>query len=374
MTTATKKSAEFVAMTAGSLKSLLSVLSPAFNSRSPAVAARYVRFANGRASLAGNQVAIHARCDGEHQPSPFLAPYASLQRIATSCDPTATLKISSRENGCMVHSATEGKWILLSEPYDEWFEPFDDEQEDPLCRLPVDEFLRAARGSSFAIDKTSPTALSCELIQISDGVVSFVGSDGRRVAHVACEIDQAVDDRLAMIPAYCFAAIASVASKCDDEGGIQFEVAKKYARATLLDDEVEVICSLRDGSYMNWAKLFEGKRLAMCEVRAGALIDALRKSSVCVSETTRSVRIRVSGSELTIDCESSERGSSAVGCELVGCGSDGEADINPDYLREWLSCNEPEEVVSFDLGNTTKGPTYFECDGRRYLLAKIETS
>lgn len=370
MLTATKKSSGCVAMTAASLRSLLSILSPSYNAKSAATAARFVRFANGRASLAGNLVVVHAAC--EYDGEPFLASYDTLLKIAASCGSSGSvLKIKPHGSGCVVHSAVEGKWALVSEPYEEWFEPYEEDVEYPLCRLPVDEFLRAAKGTMFAVDKKAPTALACELVQVRDGVVSFVASDGRRIAHVPCEIDQAVDDRSVLVPCDCFAAIASVAAKCSDESGVQFDVSAKYVRAEF-EGEAEVVCAITNDAYMNWAKLLDFARPSMSEARSGALVDAIKKSSVCLSETTRGVRVRVADNELRIECESSERGSSAVGCQLVTSGGDAEAFLNPRFVDEWLKCNEPEEVVSFDLGATTNSPAYFECDGRQYLIAKID--
>jgi DNA polymerase III sliding clamp (beta) subunit (PCNA family) len=328
-----------------------------------------VRFSDGRASLAGNGIAIHADCPGNSD-SPFLAPYESLQRIASSCSPASEIVIAPRANGCLVQATGDGKWLLVADPVYDWSDPFEERPESPVFRLPVDEFLRAARATVFAVDKRASTTLSCELIDVRDGEISFVGSDGRRVATSSAEVDQAVDDGQYLVPGGHFELLLAVAAKAHEDSGIQLESSGKYLRATF--DDCEVFCPLGEGSYMSWRKLFDKERPAMSEVRSGTLSDSLRRASVCVSENSHGVRLLlVDKAAISIEAKSLERGTSTTQCPIENWGGDGDATINPKFLDEWLRCNESDEPVSFDLGTINGSPSYFECDERRYLLAKI---
>jgi DNA polymerase III subunit beta len=113
-----------------------------------------------------------------------------------------------------------GSWTLPTEDpleYPVW-EPAD---LAAVARLPADQFARAAKATIYATDnESSRFALGGVLLEVKGGDPTFVATDGRRLSLVETETDQAVDDRLVIVPSRVMVAAAGMAT---GDGSVQIE-------------------------------------------------------------------------------------------------------------------------------------------------------
>lgn len=346
------------------LRNVIRKLSPAFEGRlCESASARNIKFGDNAAMLSGKGMTVSVKCSFK---SEFFAPYESLAKIASLCDPSEKLRIEPSGGGCKVESA-EHKWVLVCSS--EWLDQNPSKGRDlPLFRMPTDEFVRGFRSTGFARAKTheAMSALHDIMIDVTDGVVSFVCSDGRRMAVFQTEIDQAVDDAAVTMPARVVERVASIASR-HEESSVQFCRSGSQGYIELADCSFRF--SLPSSTYPNWQKAMQGKSESCC-VEAGMFKDALNKAAVCCDDETRGVLLEVAGGSIRIAATGA--GSSSAVVKLHHSETACEATLNPAFLGQWLDSLEPCEPVHFDLCGTETANALFATEGRRYLVCRIE--
>lgn len=360
----TEKRTEVELVSCLDLRNVIRKLSSAFEGRAcDSPSARNIKFGNGRAMLSGKGVTVTVQCGVR---SEFLAPYENLSKIAMLTDPNARLKITPAGGGCKVESE-EHKWVLVCDP--SWTDQNPPKGQDrPLFRIPTDEFVRGFRSTGFARAKTGEamSALHDIMLDVSDGSVSFVCSDGRRMALFQTEVDQAVDDAAVTMPARIVERVASIASRHEDDA-VQFCYSQTQGLIELSD------CSFRFAlpvsTYPDWKRAMKGSDKCCC-VEAGTFRDALNKAAVCCAEESHGVLLEVAGGSIRIAATGS--GSSSAVVKLHHSESDCEATLNPAYLDQWLDSVDQCEPVHFDLCGTEAANAIFATEGRRYLVCRIE--
>ena len=111
---------------------------------------------------------------------PFLVPHARLLaivRAATGDEVTLVAKGPSVTVRC-----GGGSWTLPTEDVAE-YPTWEPGEMQAVCRLPADQFARAAKATTYATDcESSRYALGAVLIEVKGGNPTWVATDGRRLA------------------------------------------------------------------------------------------------------------------------------------------------------------------------------------------------
>jgi len=146
---------------------------------------------------------------------PMLLPADRLLAILRSCHPTENVTLARKGTSVTV-KAGRGQWTLPTEDVAE-YPTWEPAGPSPVCRLPADQFVRAVRAVSYAVDaESSRYALGAVLIDVERGSnPTFVATDGRRLAAVETENDQDTS-RATAAPShrYCWKASSRGGATC----------------------------------------------------------------------------------------------------------------------------------------------------------------
>ena len=274
----------------------------------------------------------------------ILLPHARLRAILGAAGGDA-VALTPGETSCTVEVG-RGKWTLPTEDAAEF--PADAGGESkPIARMPADQFVRAVRGVVFATDNDSSRyALGAVLLEVdAEGDASFVATDGRRLARVEVEIDQAVDQSQTLIPARAIAVMERLAHGQED--AVQLE--RRGNEVVFTCGGVTVTSRLVEGKFPRWRDVFPDRDVKASSVPAGALLAATRSAAIVTTEAAKGVTYAFTGEGLHLTAESSECGQSSVTCELIEFGVSAVTKLDPAFVAEWVRTLDPACTVEIEV-------------------------
>jgi DNA polymerase-3 subunit beta len=281
--------------------------------------------------LSGSDLEIRIDVEVEADPSlTVLLPRDRLQAILGSVT-ADEITLTPDGTSCVI-SAGRGTWTLPTEDAAEYptWEPVALKQ---IVRLPADQFVRAVRGVVFATDnESSRYALGSVLVEVAGDVVTLVATDGRRLASVTCEHDQAVDDSQTLVPARAMEIIARLADHAGD-AGVQLEATGKELVATI--GTARVTALLIEGRFPRWRDVLPKRETKATVVSRADLLSATRAAAICTSEDSRGVEYGFADG-IWLHGQSSEKGESSITCEVLEVGKKCSVKLDPAFVSEWL--------------------------------------
>ena len=342
MTTATKQkaSATTVTIPKAELLDALTAIKPATPSRPAKPILANCRIGDGLISGTDLEVRID-RTIGEVC-EPFLVPHERLLAIVRAATgDTVTLKASGTTVSVKCGG---GKWELPTEDVAEYptWEPGD---LRAVCRLPADQFARAARATTYATDsESSRYALGAVLLEVKGGNPTWVATDGRRLACVETETDQAVDDSATLVPRRVLDIVAAMAT---GEGSVQIEANAKEVRFEL--DGTTVTGTLIDGRFPRWRDVVGEPTGNASVLDVQELLAAVRSAMIVTSEQSKGIDLTWAGDKLTLSARSAEYGESTVKCSVVSAGTTSGTKLDPRFVVDFLRAITADEEPQVDV-------------------------
>ncbi len=342
MTTATKerrRTATGTTLTTQTLRAALAVVLRAVPTRGTKPIMQNVRLGDGL--LTGSDLEIRIDREIDYHGEPMLLPahrLSAILRAATGDEVYLTSKDSTVTVRCGA-----GSWTLPTEDVAEYpvWEP---EDLKALCRLPADQFGRAAKATTYAADsESSRYSLGGVLLDVTptdDGSMQhWVATDGRRLACVETESDQAVDASETIVPGRLMAAVASLAT---GDGLVEIDANTKEIRFIIKGAKPEtprctVTGRLLEGSFPRWRDVVgepEGKPSVIDCVE---LLQAVNAAAIVTSEQSKGVTLNWTSGTLVLAGRSSEYGESLCHCPTIAAGTTASTRLDPTYMAQFLS-------------------------------------
>lgn len=328
------------------IKAALAICGRVVPARATSDTMRQVRLAASAAEAYDGEIRVRVAIgyDGD----PLLLPHARLEAIARACTGDQ-LQIDS-EQGQATIRASGGLWRLPTVNPDEW-PAAADATGKPVARIPADQLRRALECVLPATDsESSRYALSGVRLEVTDGTVSLVATDGRRLYHAEIEIDQAVDDCQLLLPARAAALLLTLAKAQPDED-IQIELAGEQVVAEV-GDGLRIWARQLEGSFPKWRDVIPNRPDASeTVVRADELGQAIRQAAICVSETSRAISLTL-GNPLVAEATSTENGKARVELEPIEADDPVTLLVDPRFCTDWLRAVDPAEPVTLEASDS----------------------
>jgi DNA polymerase-3 subunit beta len=188
-------------------------------------------------------------------------------------------------------------------------------------------------------------ALGAVCVEMKDGVLTLVGTDGRRMCVSECEIDQATEDSQTLVPRKAIDAMVAAARHAGDEG-VQIERSSTQVVATF--GGTTITARQMAGSYAKWREIGKERVDEPTEANAGMLLALCGSAAICTSETSRGVEL-TTGKTVRMRSVSSENGEAVCECDCVSAGAAVNTKIDPSYAAEWLRSLELAETVAMHV-------------------------
>ena len=353
-TTATKKQPAKTAngcirLQATELRKALEAIGPAVHSSAAKPVHRHCCLTPGLIAADNGELRIDVEVDDQRdgwRGDPMLIlPYDRLRLIVASVAPHCTVQLDPHDTGVRI-TAGRGSWTLPTLPSSEW-PTVEDPKLTPVCRLPADQFARMAGNVRHACDVggSGRLALGAVCVEMKDGVLTLVGTDGRRMCVSACEIDQATEDSQTLVPRKAIDAMVAAARHAGDDG-VQIERSATQVVATF--GGTTITARQMSGHYAKWREIGTARVEEPTESNAGMLLALCGSAAICTSETSRGVELST-GKTVRMRSVSSENGEAVCECDCVSAGATVNTKIDPSYAAEWLRSLELAETVAMHV-------------------------
>ena len=354
-TTATKKQPAKITngcihLAATELRRALEAIGPAVHSSAAKPIHRHCCLSAGLIEADNGELRIDVELNTDHRGQAHLTdililPYDRLRLIVASVAPDCTVMLDPHHTGVLI-TAGRGSWTLPTLPPSEW-PTVEDPKLSPVCRLPADQFARMAMNVRHACDTVGQgrLALGAVCVEMRDGTLSLVGTDGRRMCVSECEIDQATEDSQTLVPRKAIDAMVAAARHAGDDG-VQLERSATQVVATF--GGTTITARQMSGSYAKWREIGKERVEEPTEANAGMLLALCGSAAICTSETSRGVELST-GKTVRMRSVSSENGEAVCECDCVSAGATVNTKIDPSYAAEWLRSLELAETVAMHV-------------------------
>ena len=283
--------------------------------------------------LTGTDLELRIDREIDYHGDPVLLPAHRLQAILRAA------------TGDEVHLKPSGTSVTVKCGAGSWTLPTEDAAEFPtweagelkaICRLPADQFARAAKATTYATDnESSRYALGGVLIDVTpveDGSMQhWVATDGRRLACVETESDEAVDESTTLVPARVMATVAAMAT---GDGSVQVEANGKEVRFSL--DGCTVTGRLVEGRFPSWREVVGEADGEPSVIDVTELLQAVQSAAIVTSEQSKGISLTWTSNTLVLAGRSSEYGESKVICPIIAAGSTASVKLDPRFLSDFL--------------------------------------
>ena len=368
MTTATKERKATVkrgttgtGLSVADLRRALAAVGPAVQARSPKPVLQNVLLKDGTITGTDLEMRVTAPLDW-HGPA-LLLPHGRLSAIVGELRGD-TLTLVPDGSSCTVASGGVTYRLPTEDALE--FPAAGDISVTPLARLPGDQFVTLMQSVKFATDnESSRYALGGVLIQWKGGMLSLVGTDGRRMCVAECEIDQATDEASVVVPRRAIDTLCRLAKAAD-------VVQLGHAAGELVAevDGVTVQVRLLDGKFPRWQDVEPTRTVTPTLVVVETLLHACRQAAICTSEQSKGVTVTVTPEGLHLTSRSAEHGEASVTCEVVEPGHACSVSLDPHFVTEWLACGsfDDAETIELEAENATSAVVLRAQDCRTVIM------
>jgi len=343
---------------AAALARAIREVEPAVQARSPKPVLQNVMLGNGL--LVGTDLELRIASPlPEATGEPVLLPFARLKAIVSTLHPSDAVTIGLDKSRCRI-AARGGEWVLPTEPAEE-FPPAPATEGRSIGRLPADQFVSLVNAVRYAVDnESSRYALGAVCVEFERGdadseagVISFVATDGRRMAISAAEVSsQDLDDSQTLVPSRAIAALVRLAATAE---AVQLLATDSELVATVgsYDDGIAVKgttlhARLTEGRFPRWRDVDKSHEVPASTAIVGDLLHAIRMASICTSDSSKAITLSVTPDGFDLSSEAAETGQARVHCDAVEAGHSVSVRLDPRFAAEWLGCG------SFDAAETVR--------------------
>ena len=296
----------------------------------------------GDGLLSGTDLEVRIDREIDYHDEPMLLPAYRLSAILKAATGD---EVILKPNGTSITvKCGAGSWTLPTEDVAE-FPTWESGELKAICRLPADQFCRAAKATIYATDsESSRYALGGVLVEVADGNPTWVATDGRRLACVETETDQAVDDSQTILPGRLVALAASLAV---GDGSVQIEADAKEVRFTL--DGTTIAGRLVEGKFPRWRDVLGEPEGEPTVIDVVELLQSVQSAAIVTSEQSKGITLAWTANTLVLVGRSSEYGESKVICPTIAAGSTAGTKLDPKYVAQFLANLPGDEEPHVDV-------------------------
>lgn len=225
------------------------------------------------------------------------------------------------------------------------FPPLPDFKDAKEYKISQPLLLESLRKTSYAISSDETRyVLNGIFTQFKEGKLTFVATDGRRLAMVESDLEfPASHETDFIIPTK---AVQELQRLLGDEGDtvvrlsdsqISFEVGNSL-----------VVSKLIEGNYPNYRQVIPGETKERLPINREALLETVRRVSLLSSEKSNSVKLVLSEGNVDVTANSPDIGEAKESMPVNYSGAEMAIAFNPEFLMAPLR-NLADEEVNLDL-------------------------
>lgn len=240
--------------------------------------------------------------------------------------------------------------------------------------IPGRVFRELIRRTAFATDTESTRfALGGVLLDVSEGKLIGVGTDGRRLAKqegAVSAVGEMNEQSVGLIvPTRAMKLFERALTDADEEvhlvGQGNNDVLVRCGRTT-------IFARLVEGRFPNWRGVFpHAEGSIRLELPVGPFLSSVRQAAIVTSTDHPGVNFHFVDGAMTIAGHGAERGESNINFPVAYDGEEIVIRLSPKYLIEFLSVLDAEKMVSLQLKDSSTALVCRTDDGYEYVIMPL---
>jgi DNA polymerase-3 subunit beta len=226
------------------------------------------------------------------------------------------------------------------------FPPLPKFKDDKKVALSQETIRSMLKKTAFAVSTDeSRYVLNGIFISLKEGKMTFVATDGRRLALVDEEVE--VSEKSSgefIVPAK---AVNELTRLLQDKGTVEIKFGENQASFALQNENsfsVLLITKLIEGNYPNYRQVIPGEAKERITLMREEFQQALRRAEIMTSEKANSVKLAFGRNNLTITANSPEVGEARETMAINYKGKEFAIAFNPRYMIDPLGALTEDEV------------------------------
>jgi len=226
------------------------------------------------------------------------------------------------------------------------FPPLPNFKDDKKVTVSQETIRSMLKKTSFAVSTDeSRYVLNGIFISLKEGKMTFVATDGRRLALVDEEVD--ISEKSSgefIVPAK---AVNELTRLLQDKGTVEIKFGENQASFALQNENsfsVLLITKLIEGNYPNYRQVIPGEAKERISLVREEFQQALRRAEIMTSEKANSVKLAFGKNTLTITANSPEVGEARETMAINYKGKEFAIAFNPRYLIDPLAALAVDEI------------------------------
>jgi DNA polymerase-3 subunit beta len=212
-------------------------------------------------------------------------------------------------------------------------------------KIPQKELKQLLSCTAFAVSKDDTRFILTGIqMQIQNGRMTFIGTDGRRLARAHCQVELNEEENCqALVP---LKAVDEIIKSLLDEGDAIIHILPDKIAVEV--NQTLLIAKQLSGDYPNFVRLIPEQSPIQLVLHKEELTSLLRQVSLCTKDQSHAARFIFEDGELKLEAATAEFGEGNVGMPVNYQGSKLEVCFNPGYFLDILRhCKK--EVVTLNL-------------------------
>lgn len=247
------------------------------------------------------------------------------------------------ENMSIELFAGDGKYKLVGHRSDE-FPQIPQLENTQVLNLNGAILVNAFNKTLFATgnDELRPV-MSGVLCEVKEDNLTFVATDAHKLVRYRRPDIKAGFEVSFILPKKPLNHLKNI---IPDDEDVQVKMEFNDTNASLIFDDIQLICRLIDGKYPNYEAVIPTGNPHKLTIDRKNLLTSLRRVSIFGSKSTHQIRFKISGKELVLTAEDLDFSSEAK--ERLTCsyeGEDMEIGFNSKFMQDMLSSLETDHVI-----------------------------
>ncbi len=218
-----------------------------------------------------------------------------------------------------------------------------------FAEVPADVFSRFIPRVIHAVgQEASRYSLNGAKLEISDGRIRMVATDGHRLALVERE-GQFNADVDVILPKRALTELAKLCATSD--GMLQIGKADNHIHFKL--GKREIVSCLLSGQYPDYGKVIPTQNHNRFTVRRDLISPAIKRVALMADDRHHAIKLEIGDCQMSVSSQTAEIGEAG---ETIVIGYDGDpitAGFNATYLNDFLNAIEEDEILfEFKTGDT----------------------
>jgi len=278
------------------------------------------------------------------------------------------LTLETDESGVQV-SGSRSKFRLPGSNPDE-FPPVASFDEEKYHVIPTRLFRSMVRRTVFATDtENSRFALGGVLLEMSEGNVTAVGTDGRRLARMQGEAESVGGHETSGANTIVPTRAIQLMERAVDEDDDTVDVAARSSDLLLRTKSAVIYSRLVEGRYPNWRQVIPQREDAVrLELSVGPVFSALRQAAIVTDQDSRGIDFTFGDGTLKMEASTKDVGQSHVELPIAYDGETITLTMDHRYLADFCKVLDREMPFEMEIESGSSPALMTTEDGYAYVI------